>query len=84
MLRLPKLQMRPVLKTRSLQLNATRLLTTARKFGPTATCITLNKTNYFSSKFWRTTGLVAATGLAYSLANSKVLALETSDRKSYS
>ncbi|KAI9344722.1 P-loop containing nucleoside triphosphate hydrolase protein [Pilaira anomala] len=79
MLRLPKLQIRPVLKTRSLQLNTTRLLTTARKFGPTATCITLNKTNCFSSKFWKTTGLVAAAGLAYSLANSNVLALETSD-----
>jgi hypothetical protein len=82
MLRLPKLQVRSFIKARSLQLNNTRLITTTKKFAPTATCITLNqqKLNYFSS-LWRTTALVTAVGLAYNLTTSNVLALESNDCK---
>ncbi|KAI9273410.1 P-loop containing nucleoside triphosphate hydrolase protein [Helicostylum pulchrum] len=80
MLRLPKLQIRSVVKTRPLQLNATRLLATSRKFAPAATCITLNqqKATYFSA-LWKTTAILTAASLTYGLSNSNVLALENSD-----
>lgn len=82
MLRLPKLQIRSVAKTRPLQLNATRLLATSRKFTPAAACITLNqqKATYFPA-LWKTTAILTVASLTYGLINSNVLALENSDRK---
>lgn len=81
MFRLSKLQLRSVVRARSLQLNKTRLVTTVKKFAPASLAFqTQQKVNTFST-LWRTTALIAATGLAYNLANSNVLALEANDRK---
>lgn len=82
MLRLPKLQIRSLVKTRPLRLNATRLLATSKKFTPAATCITINqqKATYFPT-LWKTTAILAAVGLTYGLNNSNVLALENNERK---
>ncbi|KAG2236100.1 P-loop containing nucleoside triphosphate hydrolase protein [Thamnidium elegans] len=80
MLRLPKLQIHSLVKTRPLQLNATRLLATSRKFAPATACITLNqqKATYFPT-LWKTTAILTAASLTYGLSNSNVLALENSD-----
>lgn len=80
MLRLSKFQARSFIRAHPLQLNTTRLVTTAKKLAPT--CIALNghKVNHFSG-VWQTATLVTAVGLVYNSATSNVLALETNDRK---
>jgi hypothetical protein len=83
MLRLKRLQptllIRSLSRARSVQQNAQRFTASGRKLTTGTACISVQKQNTRISTLWKTSAVLAASALTYTLTSKEVHALEATE-----